>query len=714
MKNLILSGLTILVVTLNLWAIDGIAVTVRNPVHPFQGNHWDGDLYRIDITGDNIAKTTKLVSGMASQARISPNGKRVAFVQNGYICVMSIDGGTITQLCKCFAHSMLDFPTNDWIYWANGTDGVLGGYPDSSSYIYRVNATSGSREFVMELLSLSGGVPQLKGEGLSLDTGLTRLCVHNESGGGGSYIVYFFSWNTNKMRAGYMLAGCGGGMSFDGQYLYNGHPDHASYDIVKINFPGGFADSSLNGNSAVCKTGALDTFVQCGNTHFPTFYGAGGATNSADWITRCRDAVPEINYQDGQCLFNWRTGKQIITGPGDAGDFWVGSATQTAATMVLNPATLSFAADKGSASPAAQTVQITNSGIGTLNTVTTSISYTSGSGWLTVGSPSGSGNTQTLSNTISLGSLNIGTYAATVTVTCGNAQPTSATYTVALQVTDPALTFANLIVTPAKCTTSTWSPITFAALATSVGGAGLVPQPTFKWTIEGGQSIDSTSGLFSAATTAGGPYTVTATATSKGVTKSATATVLVYRPVTITAPLQAATYKIGDTLTISWTRLANTTTTGLDIELTTDQGLNWSSLVESVLIHDGNAAYYQGNVGTLKWKIPLSFIGPTGNTINCASNKCMVRLNAPYDNIKLTKDVTGVFTIASTAVINRPGANLMSSDRSGKNAVVLMYDIRGRKIANLNNAHSGVLIEQISGQDGARLIVNTERRNRLP
>ncbi|MDD5673168.1 MAG: hypothetical protein PHC61_03305, partial [Chitinivibrionales bacterium] len=225
------------------------------------------------------------------------------------------------------------------------------------------------------------------------------------------------------------------------------------------------------------------------------------------------------------------------------------------------------------------------------------------------------------------------------------------------------------------------------------------------WTISGSQSIDSTSGLFSAGTTAGGPYTVTATATSKGVTKSSTATVLVYRPVTITAPQQAATYKIGDTLTISWTRLANTTTTGLDIELTTDQGINWATLVESVLIKDGNAAYYQGNVGTFKWKIP-----PLLGTINTASNKCQVRVQAPYDNIKLTKDVSGVFTIASTAVINRPGANLI---RSGKNAAVAIYDIRGRRIANLNNVHSGVLIEQISGQ-GARLIVNTERRNRLP
>ncbi|MDD5675756.1 MAG: hypothetical protein PHC61_16420, partial [Chitinivibrionales bacterium] len=189
-------------------------------------------------------------------------------------------------------------------------------------------------------------------------------------------------------------------------------------------------------------------------------------------------------------------------------------------------------------------------------------------------------------------------------------------------------------------------------------------------------------------------------------------TVLVYRPVTITAPVQGATYKIGDTLAISWTRLANTTTTGLDIELTTSNGLEWTSLINNVLIKDSNSVYYKGNVGTFKWKIPQSFTGAAGNTIQSASNQCVLRLNAPYDVQKLSRDVSGVFTIAGTPVIRRQGENLIGSDRSGKSASVLMYDIRGRKIANLKNVRSGVLIA-ISGQR-AQLMVNTESRNRLP
>ncbi|MDD5675792.1 MAG: ADP-ribosylglycohydrolase family protein [Chitinivibrionales bacterium] len=105
-------------------------------------------------------------------------------------------------------------------------------------------------------------------------------------------------------------------------------------------------------------------------------------------------------------------------------------------TMVLSPASLTFAATHGATSPAAQTLQIANSGSGTLNTVSTGISYTSGSGWLTVAA-GGSGNAQTLINTVALGSLAFGSYVATVTVACANAQPTTATYSVAFQVTAP-------------------------------------------------------------------------------------------------------------------------------------------------------------------------------------------------------------------------------------------------------------------------------------
>ncbi|MDD5675664.1 MAG: hypothetical protein PHC61_15960, partial [Chitinivibrionales bacterium] len=390
MRNFVLSGLMILAVALKLWAVDGIAVTVRNWTGYSQGIALDGDIYRIDIKNSDTVKSTKLVSGPASVPHISPDGKRVAFIKpvtaaNGSVrsevCVIGIDGGTITELSPCERRSCLDFPNNNWIYWQNGADVNLSsesGNADSCTYIFRVNANGGlARELVANLKSPDGHMVGLLGEGISVDTGLTRCCVHPAYGGAnGGYTVYFFSWGTSEWRTAYTLMGCGGGMSFDGHYLFQGLQSHQDYNIVNINFPGGFADSALNGNSYTPRTGSQVKFFACGDpVHF--YYNNGGATNDTAWICRGMQYPAQLGYSPAQRLSNWVTGEQFYVGVGDAGDFWVGSASQNTA-MAFNPSQLSFAATKGSSSPAAQTVQITNSGNGTLNTVTTSINYTSG------------------------------------------------------------------------------------------------------------------------------------------------------------------------------------------------------------------------------------------------------------------------------------------------------------------------------------------------
>ncbi|MDD5676313.1 MAG: hypothetical protein PHC61_19225, partial [Chitinivibrionales bacterium] len=447
MKNFVFCGLMVLVVALNLWAVDGIAVTVRNAPQTYFGDNFNGDIYRIDIKNSDTVKSTKLVSKPASHPHISPDGKRVAFFQADnsgawFVCVISIDGGTITKLCPAHPYSTLDFPANDWIYWANGAGGDVAprinpGTIDSCEYVYRVNANGGAREFVVRLLNApytQGGTPtpvSTGGEDLVVDTGLTRICFHPYYGGAsGGYSIYFLSWGDGIWRPKYTRDGCGGGMSFDGHLLLLGQQSHADYDIININNPSGMADNNYPCCIQAVPGSIVKKDVACGEQHW--YYSCGGATNDTAWICRVLPTVAAYNYQTGQCLFNWVTLEHVHTGQGDGGDFWVGSASNATA-MVLNPATLSFVAEKGGASPAAQTVQVTNSGSGTLNTVTNSVSYTSGSGWLTV-SAGGTGNVQTLSNAITVGSLNIGTYAATVTVSCGNAQPASALYTVALQV----------------------------------------------------------------------------------------------------------------------------------------------------------------------------------------------------------------------------------------------------------------------------------------
>jgi titin len=84
----------------------------------------------------------------------------------------------------------------------------------------------------------------------------------------------------------------------------------------------------------------------------------------------------------------------------------------------------------------------------------------------------------------------------------------------------PAAPLATIEVTPASASIQTGQTQQFTAVGKDAAGNALVPQPTFDWSVAGGGSIDS-SGLFSA-TTAGGPFTVTAASGSASGTASVT------------------------------------------------------------------------------------------------------------------------------------------------------------------------------------------------
>jgi hypothetical protein len=100
-----------------------------------------------------------------------------------------------------------------------------------------------------------------------------------------------------------------------------------------------------------------------------------------------------------------------------------------------------------------------------------------------------------------------------------------------------APTLASISVLPASASVVTNSTQQFTATAKDQFGNALVPQPTFTWTVSGGGAING-SGLFTAGSAAGGPYTVTAS--SGGMSGTAS--------VTVTA---ASTFTIGETNILS-------------------------------------------------------------------------------------------------------------------------------------------------------------------
>ncbi len=99
----------------------------------------------------------------------------------------------------------------------------------------------------------------------------------------------------------------------------------------------------------------------------------------------------------------------------------------------------------------------------------------------------------------------------------------------------PVLT--TITVSPASASVPTGGTQPFSATGLDQFGQPLSPQPTFTWSVSGGGTINATTGLFTAGSTAGGPFT--ATATSGSVTGTAS--------VTVTSNLVLTTIKVAPT-----------------------------------------------------------------------------------------------------------------------------------------------------------------------
>jgi hypothetical protein len=82
---------------------------------------------------------------------------------------------------------------------------------------------------------------------------------------------------------------------------------------------------------------------------------------------------------------------------------------------------------------------------------------------------------------------------------------------------------ATITVSPSSASVATGATQQFTATGFDQFGKPVSPQPTFTWSVSGGGSIDPSSGLFTAGSTAGGPFTVTAA--SGGVSGTASVTV---------------------------------------------------------------------------------------------------------------------------------------------------------------------------------------------
>jgi subtilisin family serine protease len=105
----------------------------------------------------------------------------------------------------------------------------------------------------------------------------------------------------------------------------------------------------------------------------------------------------------------------------------------------------------------------------------------------------------------------------TVTATSGSVSGTAS-----VTVTAPPI-LTTITVSPASASVQTSKTQQFTATGRDQNGTAMSPQPTFTWSVSGGGTI-SAAGLFTAGTTAGGPFTVTASSGSVSGTASVAVT----------------------------------------------------------------------------------------------------------------------------------------------------------------------------------------------
>jgi hypothetical protein len=144
-------------------------------------------------------------------------------------------------------------------------------------------------------------------------------------------------------------------------------------------------------------------------------------------------SAPAVPRQLGRLLSEMPSMNRLVVAPSSSAP--PAPPQPVSPAISLSPLSLAFSAQQGGASPAAQTLSISNAGGGTL-----SWSASDNAGWLTLSPASGAGN-GTVNATVALGSLNAGTYTAAITVSATGAAPVTVpvTFTVTAAPVPPSI-----------------------------------------------------------------------------------------------------------------------------------------------------------------------------------------------------------------------------------------------------------------------------------
>lgn len=434
-----------------------------------------GDIRRIDVSNDAVSNTSSSL-GTGISPRFSPDGSQFACINGTTVTIANLDGSVIKTFNVAESGKLS--------YTSNGI------YIGSSGEI-RLYDLNGNKTWEKSFSYCSGAFVAQNG---SIGTGVAKKNNWNVH-------IYYLSNGTTKSIDDEQ--GCSAVPSPDGAYFTQNQHGHITMRIRK-------SDGSIYMNLDLLScTGMSPTN---GNWRWNR---QGWSGNADNWIIlpvgQAGSASSEqLDNNSSPFIYNIAT-QQHLRLASRSSDFWQPYDYYSGKIyndnephLTLSKGALEFQADVGT-NPSSQTITASTA-VSTLE----SLQISGAQQWLTVTPSATSGNSITLTNAVNAAGISEGLYNDTVTVTTSNAG--QKTYTVSLSVkANPVLT--SIKIDPQIALAAPGQTASFTAMALDQHDDPMATQPSFTWSVSGGGTIDN-QGTFTAGSTTGGPFTITASSGS--------------------------------------------------------------------------------------------------------------------------------------------------------------------------------------------------------
>jgi hypothetical protein len=519
-------------------------------------------------------------SGEGTGPCFSPDGKRIAFAKGEWmgpfdskrttICTMSNDGTHVDTIC--FAENpdasglCMSWTSAGYLYWSEGCNTV-----------YRASLLAKKREIVATLDDFTGPKPsplRIDNLQMSLDGARGGFMLNG--------VGYCMSLDfTTKLSRDYGT-GCQGTVSPNGLRVTHSYSGLISgYSFHQVGAIQDFETKAV-----------LDTFFAPGATPNGT-----GALPRIVFIRFSHSSNTHVVFSgedalDGNGYVHDLTGNETqYIGKCQPYDFWVGTLPSPAGPFVsLDKTSLVFTSADGSAPPS-QVVNVTNTGSGSLGTLTATVDPAS-SAWLTA-TPSGAA----VTTSVNPSSLARGTYFGTVAVTSGSAL-NAAVFTVMVNVRSTVNAPTNLV--PGKV----WQPASSIGLSwkdNATNETGFVIErrlDTTAFAVVRTVAANTVRYMDTVPSTGVYTYRVRAitSADSSGWSNEATMRMQFNPSITVLAPAAAATWPGRSTQYIRW---RTDGVPNVDIRYSTDQGLTWLLVSQSGSVNNTMPTW-----GNYPWVVP--------------------------------------------------------------------------------------------------------------